>query len=129
MKILTILTLLLILICSMTDDTFALVYLVDIDQDTDVISGTQWPDENKSNQGANPEIEPVRANDGYNTRHAVYLGFDLFSNGSLKEGILRGDSIDGFKLYAYNVRNFAMGDAVIGDVVTGIHYVNNDNWW
>lgn len=113
----------------MAGNSFALVYIVDIGQDTDVISGTQWPDENKSNQGANPEIEPIRANDGYNTRHAVYLGFDLFSNDSLKEGILRGDSIDGYKFYAYNVRNFAMGDAVIGDVVTSIHYVNNDNWW
>lgn len=42
---------------------------------------------------------------------------------------MRGDRIDGFKLYAYNVRNFAMGDATIGNVITSIHYVNNDNWW
>ena len=107
----------------------ALVYTVDISQDTDVISGTQWAGENKSNQGANPEIEPIRANDGYNTRHVAYLGFDLFSNSALREAILRGDNIDGYRLHAYNVRNFAMGDAVIGDVATSIHYVNNDNWW
>lgn len=107
----------------------ALVYTVGIDQDTDVVSGAQWVDENKSNQGANPEIEPIRANDGYDTRHIEYLGFDLYSNNSLKEGILRGDTVDGFKLYAYNVRNFAQGDASVSDVITSIHYVNNDNWW
>lgn len=107
----------------------ALVYTVDIGQDTDVISGTQWTGENKSNQGVNPEIEPIRANDGYNTQHVIYLGFDLFSNSALREAILRGDNIDRYRLYAYNVRNFAMGDAAIGDVITNIHYVNNDNWW
>lgn len=128
-KIILLLSINLLFACFITSNSFALVYLVDIDQDTDVVSGTQWPDENKSNQGINPEIEPIRANDGYNTRHVVYLGFNLFTNDVLREGILRGDSIDGYKLYAYNVRNFAMGDAVIGDVITSIHYVNNDNWW
>ncbi|MEK6564747.1 MAG: PEP-CTERM sorting domain-containing protein [Candidatus Omnitrophota bacterium] len=107
----------------------ALVYSVDISQDVAVISGTQWPGENKSNQGANSEIEPIRANDGYNTQHVIYLGFDLFSNNALRESILRGDNISRYRLYAYNVRNFAMGDAAIGDVITSIHYVNNDNWW
>lgn len=128
-KIILFLLINLLAIYIMATDSFALVYFVDIDQDTDVVSGTQWIGENKSNQGVNPEIEPIRANDGYNTRHVVYLGFNLFSNDRLREGILRGDSIDGYKLYGYNVRNFAMGDAVIGDVVTNIHYVNNDNWW
>jgi hypothetical protein len=110
-------------------DAFALLYFVNIDQDADVISGTQWPDENKSNQGANPEIEPIRANDGYDTSHIVYLGFNLFSNTSLEDAILQGGTINGYKLHAYNVRNFAMGDAVVGDVITKIHYANNDNWW
>lgn len=113
----------------MVRDAFAFIYFVDINQDTDVVSGTQWVDENKSNQGANPEIEPVRANDGFDTSHVVYLGFDLFSNTSLRDAILQGGTIDSYKLYAYNVRNFAMGDAVIGDVITKTHYVNNDNWW
>lgn len=107
----------------------ALLYFVNIDQDADVISGTQWADENKSNQGANPEIEPIRANDGYDTSHIVYLGFNLSSNASLKNVILQGGTINSYKLHAYNVRNFAMGDAVIGDVITSIHYANNDNWW
>lgn len=109
-------------------NAFALLYFVNIDQDTDVVSGTQWADENKSNQGANPEIEPIRANDGYNTSHVVYLGFDLFSNTTLENAILQGGTINSYKLHAYNVRNFAMGDAVIGDVITSTHYVNNDNW-
>lgn len=109
--------------------SFALVYNVGIDQDADVISGTQWPGENQSNQGANPEIEPIRASDGYGTRHNVYLGFNLLSNDNLKNAISQGDRIDGYKLYAYNVRNFAMGDATISDVITSIHYVNDDNWW
>lgn len=56
------------------------------------------------------------------------MGFDLFSNNELKDAILQGDRIDGYKFFAYNVTNFAMGDAVIGDVITNIHYVNNDNW-
>lgn len=128
-KLILFLSVNLLFICLMAGDSFALVYFVGIDQDTDVIFGTQWPGENTSNQGVNPEIEPIRANDGYNTRHAVYLGFDLFSNDSLRDGILRGDRVDGFKLYAYNVRNFVMGDAATGDVITSIHYVNNDNWW
>lgn len=113
----------------MAKDALAFLYFVDIDQDTDVISGTQWPDENKSNQGANPEIEPIRANDGYDTSHVVYLGFSLFSNASLENAILQGGTINSYKLHAYNVRNFALGDAVIGDVITSTHYVNNDNWW
>lgn len=119
----------LFLVCLITVNSFALVYTVGIDQDTDVISGTQWLGENKSNQGAWLEIEPIRANDGYNTRHVEYLGFNLYSNNSLRDAILRGDRINSYTLYAYNVRNFAMGDAVIGDVITSIHYVNNDNWW
>jgi len=109
--------------------SFASVYTVDIGQDADVISGKQWVGENQSNQGVNPEIEPIRASDGYNTRHNVYLGFNLLSNDNLKNAISQGDKIDGYKLYAYNVRNFAMGDANISDVITNIHYVNNDNWW
>jgi len=109
-------------------DSFALVYPVDINQDTDVIRGTQFSGENQSNQGANPEIEPIRANDGFNTRHVVYLGFDFFSNNNLKQAILQGDTIDKYIFHAFNVRNFAQGDAVVGDVITSIYYANNDNW-
>lgn len=119
----------LLFIFILASNAFSLVYLVDIDQDVAIASGSQWPDENKSNQGASPEIATVRANDGYNTRYISYLGFNLFSNDSLREGILRGDTINGYKLYVYNVRNFAMGDAVVGDVITSIRYVNNDKWW
>lgn len=129
MKKIAIVMLSFVLVCFITNNSFALIYIVDIDQDTDVVSGTQWPGESKSNQGRYIEIEPVRANDGYNTKHVEYLGFNLFSNSSLKEALLRGDRIDGYKLYAYNVRNFAMGDASIGDVITRVHYVSNDNWW
>lgn len=118
----------LLLILFTCDTSLASVYIVNINQDADVISGTQWVGENQSNQGVNPEIEPIRANDGYGTMHIVYLGFNLLSNNSLKSAILSGDKIDGYKLYAYNVRNFAMGDATTGDVVTSIHYVSNDNW-
>ncbi|OGW82913.1 MAG: hypothetical protein A2987_05350 [Omnitrophica bacterium RIFCSPLOWO2_01_FULL_45_10] len=128
MKIAVFLILITLLLCS-PSISFALVYTIDIDQDADVISGTQWSGENKSNQGANPEIEPIRASDGYNTTHNVYLGFNLLSNDSLKDALLRGDTINSYKLYAYNVRNFAMGDATVNDVITSIHYVNNDKWW
>lgn len=76
-KIILFLSVNLLFIYVVVGNSFALVYFVGIDQDTDVISGTQWPDENKSNQGLNPEIEPIRANDGYNTRHVIYLGFDF----------------------------------------------------
>jgi hypothetical protein len=105
------------------------IYSVNVDQDTDVISGTQWVGESMSNQGANPEIEPIRANDGYNTKHTVYLGFDLLSNSVLQSALSNGESIDKLILYAYNVRSFAMGDAGIKDVITSLYYVNNDNWW
>lgn len=50
----------LVFICLMAGNSFALVYLVDIDQDANVISGTQWPNENKSNQGANPEKKTAK---------------------------------------------------------------------
>jgi hypothetical protein len=119
---------LLFLAVFINNNASAAVFFVDIAQDTDVISGTQWINENKSNQGINSEIEPIRANDGYNTKHIAYLGFDLFSNNYLREALFRGDRIDSYKLYAYNVRNFAMGDAVIEDVITSIYYVNNDDW-
>lgn len=129
MKKILFLALLLVTTCFAASNSFAFVYSVAIDQDADVVSGTQWVNENKSNQGINPEIEPIRASDSYDTAHVVYLGFDLYSNTDLKQAILNGDRIDSYKLYAYNVRNFAMGDAVMGDVITSIHYVNNDNWW
>ncbi|GEM_PF-4403937 len=108
--------------------SFAAVFFVDINQDTDVISGTQFPGENMSNQGANPEIEPIRANDGFNTKHVVYLGFNLLSNVALQGALLGGDTIVQYVLHAFNVRNFAQGDAVVGDVITNVHYVPNDNW-
>jgi len=122
------LSLCLLLSVSFVSKSFAVVFNVDIDQDTDVISSTQFPGANQSNQGVNPEIEPISANDGFGTRHVVYLGFDLFSNNSLEQAILGGDSIDKYILHAFNVRNFAQADAVVGDVITSLHYVNNDNW-
>ena len=67
-------------ICFLSTTACAGVYTVNIDQDAEVTSGTQWVGENRSNQGTHPEIEPVRANDGYNTRRVVYLGFNLLSN-------------------------------------------------
>ena len=108
--------------------SFASVYSIDIDQDTDVIRGTQFPGENQSNQGVNPEIEPIRANDGFNTRHVVYLGFDLLSNNDLEQALINGSTIDKYILHGFNVRNFAQGDAVVGDVITNLHYAQNDNW-
>jgi len=108
--------------------SLATVFFVDINQDTDVISGTQFLGENQSNQGANPEIEPIRANDGFNTRHVVYLGFNLLSNAALQGALLGGDTIVQYVLHAFNVRNFAQGDAVVGDVITSLHYVPNDHW-
>jgi len=118
----------LLFLLSFAKQSFALVYSVDINQDTDVIRGTQFPGENQSNQGANPEIEPIRANDGFNTRHVVYLGFDLSSNNGLEQALLNGATIDKYILHAFNVRNFAQGDAVVGDVVTSLYYANNDKW-
>lgn len=116
-------------LCLTSMSVYADVYSVDIDQDAEVTSGTQWAGENKSNQGIHPEIEPIRANDSYDTKRVVYLGFNLLSNADLREALLQGEKITSYKLYAYNLRNFAMGDAVIGDVIIKIYYVNNDNWW
>jgi hypothetical protein len=127
-RMLLIISFLIVLSCFNVNKAVAFVYCIDVQQDADVISGTQWFGEPTSNQGANPEIEPIRANDGYGTRHVVYLGFDLLSNPELSKALQKGDTIESFRLNAYNVRNFAMGDAVIGDVVTKLHYVNNDSW-
>ena len=104
--------------------------LVDVvaSQDAEVTSGTQFVGQNQSNQGAHPEIEPIRANDGFDTRRRVYLQFDFFSDPTLANALTGGDSIVSYSLYAYNVRNFVLGDAAIEDVLTSIHYVANDAW-
>lgn len=105
------------------------VYRVECDQDADVISCTKWANANKTNEGINYLIEPIIANDGYGTKHVVYLGFDLTSNPDFVQGLADGEVVIGEKLWAYSDHNFAQGDAVIGDVRTDIYYVSNDEWW
>lgn len=56
MKILTIVLFSMIFSCFMANNSFALIYTVDVDQDTDAAYSTQWPGASQSNQGANPEI-------------------------------------------------------------------------
>lgn len=104
------------------------VYRVECDQDTDVTSGTQWANQNKTNQGVNYLIEPIIANDGYGTKHVCYLGFDLSSNSDLVQGLANGEEVVAYKLWAYSDHNFAQGNAVIRDVKTDIYYVSNDQW-
>ncbi len=106
----------------------ALIIDLPASKDTEVSAGTHFAGERQSNQGAHPEIEPIRANDGFGTLRHVYLQFDLLASPPLAEALANGQQITAYSFHAYNLRNFALGDAVVSDVIINLHYVANDAW-